>query len=361
MGHKDTIYQDVLEFMRNPAAGEFEPLALRVFAFQYGRNLPYRRYCERRGAAPGGIADWRDIPAVPTAAFKELDLRCGPPVKVFMTSGTTRGVEKRGRHSLPRLDLYRASALPNFRAHLLPDGARLKMLILAASPEIRPDSSLSHMLEMVREEYGERSSGYFFGKDSGVEVEALARELKSAAARGEPVFLLGITLAFHQFIEQCCENNQRFLLPPGSRLMDTGGFKGRRIELSKTDLYRRYEETFGIPQTHLVNEYGMTEMGSQFYDNVLADKYNGMDRPRHKRSPAWTRTLVLDPETLEELPAGKTGLLRHFDLANCGTVLALQTDDLGHYTDHGFDISGRASAAEARGCSLTVEDIKKVK
>ena len=359
MTREDSLYEDVLKFIHNPAEAGFDPLALKVFEFQFERNIPYRRFCEKQGAVPGRIRDWREIPSVPTDAFKEMDLRCGPPVKIFLTSGTSRGPEKRGRHSLPRTDLYRASALPNFESHLLPDGARLKMLILAGSPEIWPDSSLAHMLEMVRNEYGAESSGYYLRKNSGVEMEPLIRDLKTAADRREPVFLLGITLAFHQLLEQCRENGLRFRLPDGSRLMDTGGFKGRRIELSRPDLYRRYEETFGIPQTHLVNEYGMTEMSSQFYDTVLADNYKGIDRPRQKGSPAWTRTLVLDPETLKEVPAGETGLLRHFDLANCGTVMALQTDDLGQPTDHGFDISGRAPAAEARGCSLSIEDLKK--
>jgi hypothetical protein len=96
----------VLDFIRTPQGRNFGRLALAVFAYQFRFNLPYRRFCLSRGKTPGGVIDWREVPAVPTVAFKELDLlTCGPPEKIFLTSGTTRGQTKRGRHLVPRLAL----------------------------------------------------------------------------------------------------------------------------------------------------------------------------------------------------------------------------------------------------------------
>lgn len=370
----DQIYDEVLDFIRHPVAGQFEPLALRVFEFQIGRNPSYRRYCESKGQTPDTIGSWHDIPAVPTAAFKDLELACDRPEKVFLTSGTSQGPSRRGRHPVPRLDIYRASILQNFTPHLLPDLADLQILILTGSPVIWPDSSLAHMMEVIRQEYGGPDSGYFF-TEAGLDLDRLSRSLWEANEQNRPVLLAGVTLAFHQFLEHCQARRMTYRLPPGSRIMDTGGFKGRKIELSESDLYRQYENVLGIPQFSIVNEYGMTEMCSQFYDNVLADHQSGLSRPRHKRIPPWVRTRVLDPETLEERPSGSRGMLRHYDLANCGSVLALQTEDIGHTVGDGlaaarlpdgqgqagFEIEGRASGAEARGCSLLAEEMLRVR
>ncbi|MBI3995441.1 MAG: AMP-binding protein [Nitrospirae bacterium] len=357
---ENRIDDEILDYIRRPGEAGFEALALKVFTYQFARNPIYRKYCEAKNKTPDFVASWREIPAVPTEAFKEFDLACGRPEKVFLTSGTSRGPEIRGRHPVPRLEIYRASALLNFSSHLLPDLAEMKMMILAGSPDLWPRSSLSHMMEMVRQEYGGEEAAYYIN-DAGLDIDRLLKTLTEACDRNRPVMLLGVTLAFHEVLEYARNHRLSLRLPNGSRIMDTGGFKGRRIDLSKSELYRRYEEVFGVPQTHIVNEYGMTEMCSQFYDNVLADCVNDIERPRlrlrRKRIPPWVRTLIVDPETLEELPPGQTGLLRHYDLANCGSVMALQTEDVGRTIADGFEILGRASGAEARGCSLIVEEL----
>ncbi len=357
---ENKIYDEVLDYIRQPFEAGFEPLALKVFAHQFARNPTYRKFCGTHDTTPETVSSWREIPAVPTDAFKEIDLACGPPEKVFMTSGTSQGAAKRGRHPVPRLDLYRASALSNFSAHLLPDLASLRMLFLTGSPETWPHSSLAHMIEMIRREYDGDSSDYYIN-ETGLDLDRLIKTLGGVCDRNEPVILLGITLAFHQLLEEARTHRLVFHLPPGSRIMDTGGFKGRRMDLSKTELYERYEAVLGIPQTHIVNEYGMTEMCSQFYDNVLIDFMSGVSRPRHKRIPPWVRTVIVDPETLEELPPGSTGLLRHYDLANCGSVTALQTEDIGHAIADGFEITGRAAGVESRGCSLIVEELRRAR
>ncbi len=354
---REPLVERVLTFIRGTTKETFDGLAVEVFAFQYERNAAYRRFCGGRGITPAAITFWKDIPAVPTAAFKLVDLTCAPPEHVFVTSGTNQGPEQRGRHGFPWLELYHTSLLANFTVHLLPDGARPRMLILAPSPGLLPTSSLSHMLEVVRRAYGGEGSAYYFN-DAGLDIDALVRTLRGVESIREPVCLLGTSFAFVHFLDACLEAGWRFALPEGSRLMDTGGFKGRSREISRGELLHLYGEVFGVPESFCINEYGMTEMGSQFYDNVLRDAMQGRARPRFKEVPPWVRTRVLDPFTLADLPEGEVGLLTHYDLANCGSVMAVETEDLGYRVSEGFEVVGRAPGAEARGCGLTVEELQ---
>lgn len=344
-------------FIRGTTEETFEGLALEVFAFQYRQNTAYRRFCDGRGITPGTIASWKDIPAVPTSAFKLADLTCAPAEHVFVTSGTSQGPERRGRHGFPWLEIYHASLLGNFSAHLLPDGMRPRMLILAPAPNLLPASSLSHMLEVVRRTYGGEGSAYYFG-EGGLDLTGLVQTLREVETQREPVCLLGTSSAFVHVIDACLEEGCAFRLPGGSRLMDTGGFKGWSRELSRGELVRLYEHVFGIPETSCINEYGMTEMGSQFYDNLLRDLVEKRSRRRFKEIPPWVRTRVLDPATLEDLPEREVGLLTHYDLANCGSVMAIETEDLGCRIAEGFEVVGRAQGADTRGCSLTVEEFQ---
>jgi hypothetical protein len=231
------------------------------------------------------------------------------------------------------------------------------MLILAPAPDILPTSSLSHMLEVVRRTYGGEGSAYYFG-EAGLDLTGLVQTLREVEMQREPVCLLGTSLALVHFVDACLDEGWGFRLPDGSRLMDTGGFKGQSRDLSRGELVRLYERVFGIRETSCINEYGMTEMGSQFYDNVLRDLVEKRSRPRFKEIPPWVRTRVLDPATLEDLPEGEVGLLTHYDLANCGSVMAIETEDLGCKIAEGFEVVGRAHGADTRGCSLTVEEFQ---
>ncbi len=351
---REQIEGEVLRLMTDRHPDGFDRVALDVFVYQYAANHPYRAYCERRGARPETITHWSEIPALPTAAFTEADLLSAPAEKVFLTSGTTRGGEKRGRHGFPTLALYETSLKENFRAHLLPDGSRLPMILLAHSPEELPTSSLSHMLGVVRRAWGAEGSRYYV-RGGRVDCESVIAALSRAEAEGTPVFLLGVTVAYVQVVEYCRERKIRFHLPTGSRLMDTGGFKGKRPERSRGALLRDYTDLFGIPPEWCVNEYGMTEMGSQFYDNTALAAWQGISLPRGKVIPPWVRTRIVDPETGEDLPEGKVGCLLHYDLANCGSVIALETEDLGCRVGEGFEIVGRVPGTEARGCSGTID------
>ena len=146
--------------------------------------------------------------------------------------------------------------------------------------------------------------------------------------------------------------NVQFNLPFGSRIMETGGFKGRVRELSRGDFYPILSEAFGIPAFNIVNEYGMTELSSQFYDRSLRDQASS----DWKAGPEWCRAICVDPETGDEVPVGEPGLIRIVDLANVGSVIALQTEDVGiAAADGSFRVLGRVGQAQLRGCSLAMD------
>ncbi len=351
---------DILAFIREGGSGpsdesRFNALALRLFAYQFGRNPAYRSFCVARNVTPEQVTRWHQVPAVPTMAFKELPVACfavQQAAVVYLSSGTTGS--KPSAHYLPSLDLYNASLKTHFSRCVLPDRERMPMIVLALPPRVLPHSSLSHMLEVVRTEMGTPDSDYFMD-EGGIDLPRLVSALRDAEKAGRPLCLLGTAFAFVHFLDHCRDQGLRFVLPPGSRIMDTGGYKGKSREVPKAELHGLYQTTLGIPPDYLINEYGMTEMGSQFYDNSLVD--TGKGRPRFKLAPPWARTLVVDPERLEPVPRGQAGLLRHYDLANRGSAMVVQTDDMGVEIEEGFEILGRASGAEARGCSIASDEL----
>jgi len=359
----DTLREDLL---RRIAAGtgaampeeEFDAWARAMFAHQFACNTPYRQFCERRGASPQTVAHWGEIPAVPTDAFKAAALVCGDPAEaaaVFRTSGTTAGPERRGTHYLPDLALYDAALRAGFRAHLLPEGARMRMISLVPHPDEAPDSSLSHMAGAVVADFGTEKSGWFVSPEDGIDYARLAVALRHAEADDEPVCILGTAFALVHWLDALHNAGTRVRLPAGSRLMDTGGFKGRSREVTREELYSNVEKILGISPAWCVNEYGMTEMSSQFYDGVAGSASAPAERLH--AGPPWVRTQATDPETLRPLPHGEMGVLRHLDLANLGSVMAIQTADLGVTSPEGFRVLGRAQGAEARGCSLAMDDL----
>jgi acyl-coenzyme A synthetase/AMP-(fatty) acid ligase len=327
------LQQRVLAFINGGADG-FEALALEVFAFQYGRNPVYRAYCDRQ--AP--VKHWKDIPAVPTSAFKDFAMTCFPveeAVAEFHTSGTTR--EKAGKHYFKTLELYDAAIRPNFAAHL--DPKNLPALVLTPSPENAPYSSLAHMMGVVAPD------AEYFLEDNTLLADRLRQRLCEMQWANQPVLLLGTAFALVNFFDQ----DVKIEMPAGSRAMETGGFKGRSREVSKKELYRLFRERLGIE--HVVNEYGMTELSTQFYDEIP-----GLDV---KDVPHWSRVLIIDPATGTEARPGEHGLIRIFDLANLWSAMCIQTEDLGiGYEDGRFEVLGRAAGVEVRGCSLDAESFR---
>ncbi len=311
--------------------------------------------CEQQGKTPASVRDWRGIPPVPTLAFQHLELRCGPAQRTFVTSGTTRDAAHRGRHAMPDLRLYRAAAAAGLREFLFPDVEKIAIVSLVPAAAGRPDSSLAQMIDWAIADFGNTDSATFATADR-FDFEALADTLRRSERSGAPVCVMTTTGGLIRFLDHCGTQGWSFRLPHGSRLMDTGGEKGAPRSLSRHGLLHAVWNRLAVPGYFCVNEYGMTELSSQYYDNVIRDRFHGRPTRRAKAGPGWLRTRILDPTTLREVSAGETGLLCHVDLANAATAVSVLTEDLGRMTPDGFEVIGRVAAAEARGCSLALAE-----
>ena len=199
----DDLVARVRAFLRDPdgaGADAFDQLALAAFAFQYQRIEPYRRLCDRRGATPGRVADWRQVPAVPAAAFKRLELAAAPAVEVFRSSGTTGAPGERSVHHHPFPDLYREAIDASFPRFCLPGLDRPPMLSLVPPREALPDSSLSFMIDHVVTRFGGPGSAWAFGA-RGLDARA-ARSWAAARQRdGRPALVLATALALDRWLD----------------------------------------------------------------------------------------------------------------------------------------------------------------
>jgi len=351
----DALHDRVLAFIADERSDDFDALALAVFARQYEAIEPYRRICDGRGRTPATVDDWRLVPPVPARVFKDVVLRTGPAQRVFLSTGTTLGAEQRSRHEMPDLRLYRAAAVRGLRDFVFPDVETIRVLSLIWSSAARPESSLAQMGDWALEEFGRDGSGCFVAGER-FDFAGLVQGLRASEKDGEPACILTTTGALLHFLDYCRDENLIFRLPHSSRLMDTGGSKGAPRTMSRNGLLRAIWETLAIPGYHVVNEYGMSELSSQFYDDVLRNRVRGHFAARAKAVPHWVRTRMLDPLTLAE-SAEATGLLCHFDLANAGTAACVLTEDIGRSCGEGFEVIGRAAGAETRGCSLAASEM----
>ncbi len=275
----------------------FDDLALRLFAYQLRYNGPYARYCARLGmTAP---TTWEAIPAVPAAAFKEAALTTFDPkdaALTFETSGTTRGAG--GLHHMETSELYDASLLAGFDRFVLRDGARLRYLNLVPNPAERPRSSLGYMMARVSERRGDGQTGWYLRGDALL-VDELEQDLRVAIAEERPVCIAATAFALVNLFDAMNERAVRFALPQGSRVMETGGFKGRTREVERKELYAALCARFGLGPQAIVAEYGMTELTSQYYDAAPP--------ALHKAGPPWLRTRVVGADR-RTLPEGESGV-----------------------------------------------------
>ena len=347
----------------------FAQWAQRVFTHQFETNPVYAAYVRKRDVTPSTVAHWSEIPWVPASAFKAVPLVSGDSSRVqrvFRTSGTTEA-GRRGEHHVLDLGLYEDALIPNMRRHLYRDGQggdgpdgdgpRRPILALTPAPAAMPESSLSFMLGAALNVLSGGEGGFFVTRDGVIDTVGLSEALVEAAADATPVLLAGTAFAFVHWLDWLKKRSATFDLPRGSLIMETGGFKGRSRVLERPEFYASLSEAHGIPFEAIVNEYGMTELLSQFYDGP-AEAISGMAlEARRHVPPPWVRTRVLDPNTLSALPMGRPGLLCHYDLANAGSVMAVLTEDLGIAVDDGFRVLGRVQGAEPRGCSLAMDDL----
>jgi hypothetical protein len=328
----EVLEKRLLDWIARPASDRLEDALLEVHAFQRRENPAYGRFCAQFPAP----RSWREIPAVPQRLFKEHAIRSFPPAettRTFRTSGTTG--EGYGEHLFRSLRLYEAAATQGW--NLAGNGGREVLALLPSAAEA-PHSSLSQMASWLC-----RSEKAFFVRNGAGHWEELVKNLEAA---DQPLALFGTALAFIDWFEWL--GDRRLSLPAGSVAVETGGYKGTRRELPKPELYAQFATRLGLHGESVVNEYGMTELSSQFYAR-------GVGAPHF--APPWARGLVIDPATGREVADGGTGVLRLYDAANLWSVCAVQTQDLAIKRGEDFELIGRDPEALPRGCSRTADEM----
>jgi hypothetical protein len=336
-GESDALHARVQHFIEH--GGCFDALACDIARFQARRVEPVARLWRARGL--GDVARAGEIPAMPCDAFRLRRVAAHPPeddARVFATSGTTLGT--RGLHPLRTLATYERGALAWGKAMLFPDLEQAALVLLA---EDNPASSLSFMLARFGAALGGDVSWHYNG--SALDVDGVRR--RCLAAKGA-VLVAGTAFAFVHLCDRLA--GATLPLPPGSRAMPTGGYKGRSRVVAPAELAAAVARAFALPASHVVAEYGMTELSSQLYQGTLAGGTSGY------LPPPWLRIEPVDPETL--LPCEGEGLARVVDLANVDSSVAIQTADVIARRDDGsIELLGRAPEATPRGCSLALEHL----
>ena len=289
--------------------------------------------------------------ALPVDVFRYARIAAHPEssdVRVFRTSGTTSG--QRGAHHFRDLSTYKLAARTAAKIALFPDTDSIQLVILAPHEAEARDSSLSFMLSRFEEWFASKATWCW--KDGTLDVALLTETLASAK---QPVALLGTSFAFVHAEDALEEAGRSFALPKDSRIMQTGGFKGKSREIDPASMLSMLSARYGVPEMMIIAEYGMTELSSQMYETTLMDSLNGVERSRQLWVPGWVRVSVRDPVSLN--PIDGRGILRIDDLANIDSVAMLQTADLAEQLSaQHLRLFGRAKGAMPRGCSLAVEE-----
>jgi phenylacetate-coenzyme A ligase PaaK-like adenylate-forming protein len=307
----------------------FQTIALEVYHFQYHNNPLYRAYCQTLGRIPGKITRLEEIPFLPISFFKSHPVKSGDfrPELVFESSGTTGTVSS--KHLVKNLGLYETSFLKAFRMFF---GEPSEFCILGLLPSYleRGSSSLVYMVDHLMKMSGHGDSGFYLH-----DHEKLAEVLKALEDKGEKAILFGVSYALLDLAaSQPMKLNH-------TTLIETGGMKGRKKEISKQELYDELKQAFSL--SHIYSEYGMTELLSQAYakDGIYT-------------TPSWMRILLreeTDPLQIIQ-QVGKTGVINVIDLANLYSCSFIATDDAGRIQDKGFEVLGRIDRSDIRGCSL---------
>lgn len=317
-------------------AAEFEPLALEVFQYQAAHNPLYQRYLKLLGRLPDQVQGLDDIPFLPISLFKNHTIKTGEwePEIIFSSSKTTGSVAS--KHLLRSGHFYQKSARRGFEKFY---GSLENYCVLALLPSYleRNGSSLVFMVEDFIRQSGHPDSGFFL-----YNTDKLLQILQKCQKRQQPTILIGVSFALLDLSEDHPGNLS------GITIMETGGMKGRRRELTREELHSQLCQAFQVEQIH--SEYGMTELLSQAYS-----KGDGL----FQAAPTMqVRTRdITDP--FAQASAGRTGALNIIDLANLDTISFIATDDLGRVQEDGrFEVLGRLDASEVRGCNLMVADLE---
>ncbi|KYP13316.1 acyl transferase [Flavihumibacter sp. CACIAM 22H1] len=321
-------------------ASQQEPLILEIFQFQYQNNPVYKRFCDAIGRSPASVSRLNELPFLPIRFFKSTEVKTGQfePELWFESSGTTGQVNS--RHYIRNLALYRESFTRCFHQFY---GAPEDWCILGLLPAYleRQHSSLVRMVKELIELSGHPAGGFYLYNH-----EQLQQTLVALQEKGQKTLLFGVSFALLDFAET-------YSIPlPTTTIIETGGMKGRRQEITRQALHEKLAASFPGCQIH--SEYGMTELLSQAYCGDDGLFY----------CPPWMKILLReedDPFHILPLPgAGKNnkaltinGIINVIDLANLDSCCFIATDDMGKiYPDGGFEVVGRVDNSDIRGCSL---------
>lgn len=309
---------------------DFEKIALEVFAFQYENCAIYKQYVDLLNRKLPSCID--EIPFLPIEFFKSQEVlsvpKSGKEV-LFLSSGT--GMIGRSKHLVSNISVYEASF---FKAYELLFGNPTEQVILALLPNYleQGNSSLVYMVNALIEASKNELSGFLLN-----EFDEIKKRYEKAVNSGKEVVIFGVSYALLDLAEQ----NMNF---KHAKVIETGGMKGRRKELTKAELHAVLVNGLGVD--FVSSEYGMTELLSQAYSLK-----NGVFA-----SPPWMKVLfrdVYDPLTL--VSSEKSGGINVIDLANFNSCSFIQTQDLGRKSGHGFVIEGRIDLTDIRGCNLMVQ------
>jgi hypothetical protein len=206
-----------------------------------------------------------------------------------------------------------------------------------------------------------RGESSFFWDGERLDVDGLRR---TVASLSRPALVAGTSFAFVHLEDAL--GDEPLTLPSGSRVMQTGGFKGRSRSVDAAELRRTIATRFGLPEAMVIAEYGMTELSSQLYQGSLRRAVSGQEAPAQEAlasgegyaAPPWLVVTAVDPVTLAPVAEGDVGLARFVDLANVDSAVAVQTADrIRTLADGTIELLGRAPGATPRGCSLALEHL----
>jgi hypothetical protein len=338
-----------------PMSEAFDTLAVDLARFQARHVAGYARLCAAKGVDVISLRRAGEAPAVPTDAFKLGPVFAFDPTRAsmtFLTSGTTLGA--RGAHAMRDVNTYDRAALASGRA-MLAAGLRLPVpvLVVGPSPSEAPDSSLTHMNAAFVARWsdaGSRATTYF-ARRGELDVAGLRARIADLDP-SEPAIVLATSFALVHLLDAL--HGEVLPLPSGSRVMQTGGFKGKSREVDAAELRRLVARTFRVDERSVVGEYGMTELSSQFWEATVA---NPAAPTGVYVEPPWARVVPVDPETLRPMPPGEIGIARIEDLANVDSVFAVLTQDRVRRVTGGFELLGRMAGAPPRGCSISLDEM----
>jgi hypothetical protein len=310
----------------------FERQALAVFHYQAEHVPVYKSYLQMLSIRPESVKHWEDIPYLPISFFKSARvLSDEKDAELEFTSSGTTG-QQASRHLLADADMYEQSFRKGFSLFY---GSSSEIAILALLPSYleRGGSSLVYMCDKLIRDGSHPLSGFYLDQ-----YDKLHRHLIQLREQGQPALLIGVSYALLDFFEKYPMDF------PGLLLMETGGMKGRRKEMTRRELHERLCKGSGVGLVH--SEYGMTELLSQAYA-----RREGMFE-----SPPWMRVRVREiNDPFSYCRPGQSGGLNIIDLANAWSCAFIESEDLGVVHDDGrFEVLGRYDYAEARGCSLMI-------